>query len=571
MERQLRTQRNFITWFGLTVMLLLATAVFGHAQIKVVQSVHVQSPVTNLSCTFGADSSGYTYSCDPAAIPAVTVNVAPTISGNALAIVGGVSCIDNLGYLWGGGPWFFGLPPSGENTGGISSITCTPYDASVDFYEISGVKPAPISLEAVLSASCPPSLGNNSINIFAFNAQAVSGAVNCLPIPATWTGALFAGCEGGVTGWNPPNVAVSISESPGPGYSGPVSTGFTEVDWWTVGFLGYSGLWPSSDLLEQNITAGLTASEYQVNGPSDAGGVPATFSYTFTGPYGPTSSTACSGIAFQGLPPLSGETDLGCVPGAGCPISLASGNTYIQQTDIKLPGLGGGLTLERTWNSAWPATQSTSQVGMFGPNWRSSYEERVFENESQTDTYLKYARADGSFWSFPTVGGAIIAPANAGVTIASGPSYWTITFKNGETRLFSNTSGSLAAIIDRNGNATRMGYDMLGRLITVTDAAGRSLQFNYGNGNYDLVTSVTSSVGVITGYNYDKQYRLIQATKPDQSYVTFQYNAQSLITAVLDSTGKVLESHTYDSSARGLTSSRANGVEAITMTYPTTQ
>lgn len=41
-------------------------------------------------------------------------------------------------------------------------------------------------------------------------------------------------------------------------------------------------------------------------------------------------------------------------PSAGAPISLATGNTYIQQTDIRIPGLGGGLTLARTWNSKWP-------------------------------------------------------------------------------------------------------------------------------------------------------------------------------------------------------------------------
>ncbi len=39
-------------------------------------------------------------------------------------------------------------------------------------------------------------------------------------------------------------------------------------------------------------------------------------------------------------------------------------------------------------------------------------------------------------------------------------------------------------------------------------------------------------------------------------------------TAVLDPDGKVLESHAYDAAHRGLTSSCANGVEAITVTYP---
>ena len=56
-------------------------------------------------------------------------------------------------------------------------------------------------------------------------------------------------------------------------------------------------------------------------------------------------------------------------------------------------------------------------------------------------------------------------------------------------------------------------------------------------------------------------------TKPDLTTVSFQYGSNSLISAVLDSSGKVLESHTYDSSGRGLTSSRAGGVEALTVSY----
>jgi Domain of unknown function (DUF6531) len=55
----------------------------------------------------------------------------------------------------------------------------------------------------------------------------------------------------------------------------------------------------------------------------------------------------------------------------GSPISLASGNTFIKETDVRVPGLSGGLSLVRTWNSLWPTTQSAVQVGLFGPNWLS--------------------------------------------------------------------------------------------------------------------------------------------------------------------------------------------------------
>jgi uncharacterized protein DUF6531 len=77
-------------------------------------------------------------------------------------------------------------------------------------------------------------------------------------------------------------------------------------------------------------------------------------------------SNACSPDA------ASDETCPKCVRG-GKPISLTTGDTYIEEADVRLPGLGGGLALSRIWNSKWPASQTTYQnTGIFGPNWRST-------------------------------------------------------------------------------------------------------------------------------------------------------------------------------------------------------
>lgn len=252
---------------------------------------------------------------------------------------------------------------------------------------------------------------------------------------------------------------------------------------------------------------------------------------------------------------------------AGLPINLATGNTYIQQSDLRIPGLGGGLSLVRVWNSKWPASQITFQIGLFGPNWRSTYEERVFLG---VDDYIKYSRADGSFWSFGYNGATwnVAAPSNVAADLAAGSTYWTLTFQNGEKRHFDNTTGYLTAIIDRNGNTTQLTYDSYGRLATVTDAASRYLTFSYGSTSSHLVTGVTASVGPSLSYSYDTSGRLTQITKPDSTTVSFSYNSSSQITSVTDSSGHTLESHTYDSNGRGLTSSRASGVEAISVTYP---
>jgi YD repeat-containing protein len=255
-------------------------------------------------------------------------------------------------------------------------------------------------------------------------------------------------------------------------------------------------------------------------------------------------------------------------PNCSQPVSLATGNTYIEQTDVKLPGLSNGLTLTRRWNSLWPQSQLTSRIGSFGPNWRSTYEERVFLGN---DGYMRYSRGDGNFWAFAmgASGWVTVAPGNAGATLTQGLTYWTLTLKSGEQRHFDVNSGSLTAVIDRNGNTTQLAYDGLNRLVTVTDPVSRHLTFTYASSSSYLVTGVSSDVGNLSlTYAYDSQNRLSQVTKPDLTTLTFQYDSNSNITAVLDSSNKVLESHTYDSRGRGLTSSRANGVEALSITYP---
>jgi len=256
---------------------------------------------------------------------------------------------------------------------------------------------------------------------------------------------------------------------------------------------------------------------------------------------------------------------------AGHPINLSTGNTFIVESDLRIPGLGGGINLARTWNSILPTQQNTYPF-MFGLNWRSTYEERLIT--ASGDGYVDYLRADGSMWSFafissgpPNVYKAAAPASDVTTTMTDGSTTWTVTFQNGEKRLFSASNGALTSIVDRNGNATQLTYDSSNRLTTVTDPASRHLNFNY-NGSSTLVSSVTSDVGLTLSYAYDTQGRLTQVTKQDNTTISFGYDAQNRITSVTDANGKVLESHTYDALGRGLTSSRANGVDAVTVTYP---
>jgi hypothetical protein len=111
------------------------------------------------------------------------------------------------------------------------------------------------------------------------------------------------------------------------------------------------------------------------------------------------NSYAC--YSYSCPPPAAKIETCPTCPHGGSPISLVSGNTFIEENDVNVPGLSNGLKLTRIWISKWPSTQTAFQTGLFGLNWRSTYEERIFMG---SDNYVKYARSDGSFWSFGGAG-----------------------------------------------------------------------------------------------------------------------------------------------------------------------
>jgi len=337
-------------------------------------------------------------------------------------------------------------------------------------------------------------------------------------------------------------------------------------------------------------------------GQEQYGGVGPNCSYKWLGAnwYGDCYSTAWT--CDPPSPPVSGCSNPDAC--AGEPISLANGNVSIQETDMQLPGLGGGLSLTRTWNSTWPCYFLCSPPqGLFGAGWRSTYEESLSVGPNGTMTY---SRSDGSMWSFAAIGNPnsgnppvfqLIAPTNvppvklAEQGVTSSPT-WTLTFENGEQRVFNGLGGGpLSAIIDRNGNTTTLTYTpttygslTVNQLTTITDPAGRHLNFTYGSPTNNLVVSNVASdpgTGLNVTYTYamdqyeDQLYGnsvlLTKVTQSDGTFVTFSYDQDSRgITSVNDTNGKLLESHVYadDGCNAGASSARANGVDALTIVFP---
>jgi RHS repeat-associated protein len=287
--------------------------------------------------------------------------------------------------------------------------------------------------------------------------------------------------------------------------------------------------------------------------------------------FGDPTGAPTTVIVYPPAPPPTGPCPQ-CQAQGGSPINFTDGNVWIPERDYSLPGLGGGLSLTRTWNSLWSTASRISSEGMFGQGWWSTYEERLWLGQNP----VQYYRSDGSIWYFGQDSSSgtfyLFQPAEQHASLAydSLAGTYTVSYLDGSQKVFNN-NGYLIAVLDRNGNQTSVTYDSSNRITQVTDAAGRSITFSYTNASDPaLTTSVQDTVGTIATYTYDSSSNLTQVVYADGSSHNYAYSG-GVITSVTDGNGKTLETHSYDSSNRGTVSARANGVDALTVYYYASQ
>jgi RHS repeat-associated protein len=406
---------------------------------------------------------------------------------------------------------------------------------------------------------------NNTATFTYYNPSVVSK-------PETVTFVAWPGCCGAYVYSPPVNIVpnpLSFTISPSSFVGNSQGTGTVQLQYPTLGAQNV-GLSPFCCVFHVpngvTIAAGQTTATFSVSGSTVSSPQQVLETASVVANDGNTTAT-------QTVSVLPMQSDLGpcskhCEEMAGNPINLVNGNTWVQQNDYALPGTGGGMQLARTWNSLWPSSQPPASAGVFGQGWWSTYEERL---TWPSNGVIYYWRGDGSYWCFgqtSTPGNyTLISPADerASLQSYSGLSF-TLTLKDGSTRQFS-ANGYLLSITDRNSNQTTITYNG-SNIATVTDPAGRVLTFNYANpATPNQASSVQDSTGVIAAYTYDSNSNLTQVTYADGSSLTMAYDSSNQLNSVSDKNGKLLEAHTYDSSRRGLTSTKANGVDAISLQY----
>ncbi|MEK6282278.1 MAG: RHS repeat-associated core domain-containing protein [Acidobacteriota bacterium] len=257
--------------------------------------------------------------------------------------------------------------------------------------------------------------------------------------------------------------------------------------------------------------------------------------------------------------PNNGPTS--CNANIGEPVNVTNGNVYLDQTDYRLPGFGAGLEIKRTYNSA------LKRDALFGYGWSSILDESI---QTYGTTFLRLNWNDGRavYFSRPTDTGVFTPQKQLdfrGQILRNGDGSYTLTLKDGSIHQF-GSNGKILSISDPNGNQVALTYNGSGKVSAITDPAGRIITPTYASNG--RVATLSDSTGNIATYTYDWWWSITSVTNPDGSKYNFTYDSQHRLTSVKDALNNVLESHTYDSQGRALTSEIAgNGTERNTLNY----
>jgi RHS repeat-associated protein len=249
-----------------------------------------------------------------------------------------------------------------------------------------------------------------------------------------------------------------------------------------------------------------------------------------------------------------------CAPGSGDPVDLTTGQMFLGQVDLDLPGVLP-LTLERTHFSEY-------RVGRwFGRSWASTLDQRIEVEEDAvyfadpSGARLKYPR--------PQAGGGPVLP-QAGprwpLTMTPDGGYLVSKADTGHTLSFPSGTGAVRAITDRNGNRIDVDYDDSGALRELRHSGGYRVGVDTVDG---LVTRIwlhgqDDEAITVTRYRYDDHRRLVAVLNSSNIPMTFDYDHDGRIVRWQDRNG---EWYRYSYDERGRVVRTEGSGQALTGTW----
>lgn len=233
----------------------------------------------------------------------------------------------------------------------------------------------------------------------------------------------------------------------------------------------------------------------------------------------------------------------------GFGVNVATGAFTQRAEDVKTASAYDvNITAVRTYSSADTAS------GLMGIGWFFDYAANVHPSGTGA---MVYVAEDGTQYVYTrNADGSFTAPPGARSTLAAVSGGWELSTPD-HSKLRFDSNGRLQSIRNARGKGVTVGYDATGVLSSVTDAGGRVLAITTGSGHLtsirlpdgrttsytyanDRLTKVQDADGAVVTYGYDVAGRLATITDAlGHKQLTTTYNpASGRVIAQQDLLGK---------------------------------
>jgi RHS repeat-associated protein len=234
------------------------------------------------------------------------------------------------------------------------------------------------------------------------------------------------------------------------------------------------------------------------------------------------------------------------------PVATGNGNYLYQHTDLVIPGRGIPLVFQRSYNTL------DNYSGPLGTNWTHSY--NIFLAGTPTGASIKWG--DGHTETYTLSGGIYVPQPGVFSALIQNPDGTFVLTQKSQTRYLFSAAGSLASIVDKNGNTIQFTYSGAGNLTQITDTVGRNLTLSYDGSN--RITEVTDPIGRTVSFSYSASDDLSQVTDTAGGVTQLTYDASHHVASITLPNSQTLLQNTYDSAGRVIT--QTNG-RAFTTTF----
>lgn len=214
---------------------------------------------------------------------------------------------------------------------------------------------------------------------------------------------------------------------------------------------------------------------------------------------------------------------------AGLSVNSYSGSLFYDRHDLLIPGRGLSLDVSFYYNSS-----NTSLDLGYGPGWSMTYSMKCIP-DSQS---VLIRMADGQKHVFLKTGTAWKAPKGVYDSLyVYQPGKYILRTKGGLRYYFEDsTHHGLTRMVDRHGNTIQITYNA-GLPVMITDASGRSLNFNYTNAHLAQITDPNFSPARNILFQYDGAGNPVLVTDPLGNAIQYQYDVVHNMTRLTDKAG----------------------------------